>query len=65
MLLKVIEDGIKTSFEIDTAREADGKRWVQLWGNDREGKYVCLKHSRTVDEAVDEAEARFEIIKKQ
>lgn len=62
MLLKV-EDGIKTLFEIDTAREADGKRWVQLWGNDREGKYVCLKHSRTVDEAVDEVEARLEIIK--
>lgn len=63
MLLKVEADGEETPYEIDTAREADGKRWVQLWGNDREGKSVCLKHLRSVDEAVDEVEARLEIIK--
>lgn len=51
MLLKVIEDGIETSFEIDTAREADGKRWVQIW---RASK--SLFSAKSVDEAVDEIE---------
>ncbi|MCK5615062.1 hypothetical protein KAR91_75060 [Candidatus Pacearchaeota archaeon] len=57
MLLKVINDGIETPYEIDTAREADGKRWVQLW---RGGK--CISRPKSVDEALDEIE---EIMKEE
>lgn len=51
MLLKIINDGIETPYEIDTAREADGKRWVQLWRG-RE----CMSRPSSVDEALDEIE---------
>lgn len=57
MLLKTIHGCKETPFEIDTAREADGKRWVQLWRGRK-----CISHPKSVDEALDEIE---EIMKKE
>ena len=51
MLLKVVEDGLATPFEIDTAMETNGERWVQIW----RGKQ-CLRNLKSVDEAVSEIE---------
>ena len=51
MLLKVVEDGMDPPFEIDTALEANGERWVQVW----RGKQ-CLRNLKSVDEAVSEIE---------
>lgn len=58
MLLKIINNDVEIPFEIDTAKEADGKRrWVQLW---RDGK--CLSFPKSVDEALDKIE---EIMKEE
>ena len=52
MLLKVVEDGEATPFEIDTARWANGERWVEIWSERRR-----LMELKSVDEAVDKIEA--------
>lgn len=57
MLLKTIYDGKETPFEIDTAKEANGKRWVQLWRGKK-----CISRPKSVDEALDEIE---EIMKEE
>lgn len=52
MLLRVVEDGEKTPFEIDTAREVDGKtRWIQIWKGDQ-----LLRQPKSMEEAIDEIE---------
>ena len=51
MLLKVVEDGVETPFEIDTAREANGERWVQIYKGAN-----CLRNLKSVDQAIDEIE---------
>lgn len=51
MLLKVVEDGEETPFEIDTALETNGERWCQIWKGAN-----CLRHLKSVDEAVDSIE---------
>ena len=46
MLLKVIEDGIETPFEIDTAVDKN-ERWIMLWEKNK-----CVARVSSVDEAV-------------
>lgn len=57
MLLKTIYGCKETPFEIDTAKETDGKRWVQLWRDKK-----CISCPKTVDEALDKIE---EIMKEE
>ena len=57
MLLKIIDNGKETPYCIDTAKEKDGTRWVQVWMDS--GKHSkCVKAGRSLDEAVDEIEER-------
>lgn len=52
MLLKVVEDGVETPFEIDTAMEPDGKtRWIQIWKGEQ-----LLRQPKSMEEAIDEVE---------
>ena len=52
MLLRVIENGGETPFEIDTAKEADGKtRWIQIWKGEQ-----LLRQPKSMEEAIDEVE---------
>jgi hypothetical protein len=50
MLLRVVEDGVETPFEIDTGMDNE-RRWVQIYRGTK-----CIRQLKSVDQAIDEIE---------